>query len=218
MKLARIAAALAMASVSTTAAAPPENDPMLEIAQAWDHARYTVNEEDDRGAELHQLGDVIDKQIAVHANDPNLLIWRAIILAGEADAIDGPTALPLAWRAKHLLEQAGTLNPDSASACAMHTTLGMLYARVPGFPLAFGDRHLAETHLRRGLAIEPNGIEANFFYGVFLIDERRFRAALPFLHKVLDWHPRPERTVGDAGMGRAAAALLTDAEQQLFSR
>ena len=45
---------------------------------------------------------------------------------------------------------------------AAYTSLGALYYQVPGWPLGFGDDAAARTMLRKGLAIDPDGIDANY--------------------------------------------------------
>ncbi|MCK7498772.1 MAG: hypothetical protein MZW92_55455 [Comamonadaceae bacterium] len=46
----------------------------------------------------------------------------------------------------------------------------MLYYKVPGWPIGFGDKAKAKELLQKALAINPQGIDANYFYGEYLVE------------------------------------------------
>ena len=49
------------------------------------------------------------------------------------------------------------------------------------------------------LALNPNGIDSNYFYGSYLINEKRYDEARQFLHKAQMAPPRPDRQLADEG-------------------
>ena len=89
---------------------------------------------------------------------------------------------------------------QAGSRCAGRLGLhqpGFPYYQVPGWPVGFGDDEKAEQLLKQALAINPTGIDPNFFYGDFLLDQgtRRRRGST--------WtRPGRPRQTGPRGGGR----------------
>jgi tetratricopeptide (TPR) repeat protein len=75
------------------------------------------------------------------------------------------------------LDEALKLN-DKALNGSAYTSLATLYAKVPGWPVGFGDKERAEEYFKKALAINPDGIDPNFFYGEYLADAERYAEAL----------------------------------------
>jgi Tfp pilus assembly protein PilF len=50
---------------------------------------------------------------------------------------------------------------------------GALYYQVPGWPIGFGDKDKANELLKKALALNPDGIDPNYFYGDFLLKEKK---------------------------------------------
>jgi cytochrome c-type biogenesis protein CcmH/NrfG len=86
--------------------------------------------------------------------------------------------------------------------------LGVLYYKVPGWPLGFGDKAKARELLQKALALNPNGIDPNFFYAEYLVETKKADEAVPYLEKALNAPPRPGRQIADAGRREEARALL----------
>ena len=81
----------------------------------------------------------------------------------------------------------------------LRTSLGTLYFKVPGWPIGFGDTEKAEELLKHALEINPDGIDPNFFYGEFLLEEDRYAESVAVLSHALQAAPRPDRPLADAG-------------------
>ncbi len=81
----------------------------------------------------------------------------------------------------------------------MYTSLGSLYANVPGWPIGFGSKDKAEDFLQKALAINPAGIDPNFFYAELLAARGDKAAARRSYEKALAAAPRPGREDADAG-------------------
>lgn len=71
-----------------------------------------------------------------------------------------------------------------------------------------GDKARAKELLTKALAINPQGIDANYFYAEYLIETKQADEAAPYLERVLQAPPRPGRQIADAGRREEARALL----------
>ena len=85
---------------------------------------------------------------------------------------------------------------------------------MPGWPLGFGDDDTARTMLRKGLAIDPDGIDANYFYADFLVETGEPQKALAHLEKVMQAAPRAGRQIADEGRRAEISALLAKVKGQ----
>lgn len=138
-------------------------------------------------------------------------IWSGIVKSTYAGAKGGLGALGLAKDSKADLENAIKLDETALQGSA-HTSLGTLYYNVPGWPIGFGSDKKAELHLLRGLDINPEGIDSNYFYGLYLIKQRRYEDAKQALLTAHAAAPRSNRTVADAGRQAEIATALEELE------
>jgi tetratricopeptide (TPR) repeat protein len=83
-----------------------------------------------------------------------------------------------------------------------------LYYQVPGWPIGFGDDKKALENLKRGLAINPDGIDPNYFYGDYLFRKGDYDGAERALRKALQAPARPGRKLADEGRRGEIAQLL----------
>ena len=56
---------------------------------------------------------------------------------------------------------------------SVYTSLGSLYYQVPGWPIGFGSDKKAESYLKKALAVNPDGMDPNYFYGDFMLQEKK---------------------------------------------
>ena len=89
-----------------------------------------------------------------------------------------------------------------------YNSLGVLYYKVPGWPIGFGDKKKAGELLQKALAINPRGIDPNFFYGEYLVETKRPEEAVAYLERALQAPARPGRQIADAGRREEARTLL----------
>ncbi len=142
------------------------------------------------------------------------LIWEGIVRATYAGAKGGLGALDQVKQAKKLFERAIALQPDALQGSA-YTSLGSLYYQVPGWPVGFGDDKKAREMLLKGLSYNPDGIDANYFYGDYLLDQKKYAQAVVALEKALRAPARPGRESADAGRRSEIEAALRKAKQHL---
>lgn len=126
------------------------------------------------------------------------MIWEAIILSSAAKFQGGLGALDKIKHAQKLLLGAEKIDASALDG-SVYTSLGSLYAKAPGWPLAFGDKKQAAAYLRKALAINPDGIDPNYFYGDLLIEQKQKAEAERYLNKALAAAPRPGRDDADSG-------------------
>jgi Tfp pilus assembly protein PilF len=69
--------------------------------------------------------------------------------------------------------------------------------------------------LQKGLSINPDGIDPNFFYGEFLFDEGEYQQALNHLEKALNAPSRPGRELADEGRRQEARQLIAKTKEAL---
>ena len=179
---------------------------LLSIQQAW----AKVNYETPAGDERTKAFDALEKRAEnfTHQNPtrPEALIWEGIVESSYAGARGGLGALALCKEARGNLEAALKLDPNALDGSA-YTSLGTLYYKVPGFPLGFGDDEKAGKLLQKALALNPNGIDPNYFYAEYLFEQGRYPEALQYLDKAGKAAPRPGREVADKGRRGEIAAL-----------
>jgi tetratricopeptide (TPR) repeat protein len=186
-------ASLLMFCLSAHAVAPE----VVQLQSAWEHANYELSGKPQIEAFEHLIteADKTRQQLPAQAD---VLIWRGIIYASYAGKKGGLGALSMAKTAKADLEKAIEIDKQALNGSA-YTTLGTLYYKVPGWPLGFGDNAIAEKMLKEALTINPQGIDSNYFYALYLIEKQQCAEAEKFLLKAQQAAPRPERPLADKG-------------------
>lgn len=183
------------------------------LQRDWAVAKYATPK-DRQDAAFEALEAKADSAMKAYAQKAEPLIWSAIILSTHAGATGGLSALSKVKRARTLLEQATAIDPNALQG-SVYTSLGSLYYQVPGWPIGFGDDAKAETYLKQALAQNPDGIDANYFYGDFLRDQGRYPEAIQYLNKAINAPPRPNRELADQGRREEARHVLAMVEAQL---
>ncbi|MFH1819063.1 MAG: tetratricopeptide repeat protein [Pseudomonadota bacterium] len=141
------------------------------------------------------------------------MIWEAIVLASAAKADGGLGALSKVKQARTLLLAAEKINPTALNG-SVYNSLGSLYAKVPGWPIGFGDKQKAKAYLEKALAINPDGIDPNYFYADLLADQGDYVQAADHLKRALAAPARPGREDADAGRRQEAQQLLDSLRQK----
>lgn len=203
-----ISVAFAVAAGAAPALAADALDAKVDaLARTWDHVNYEVPASA-RAAQADALANQADAVARQYPNRAEPLIWKAIALSTEAGAKGGMGALALVKDAKATLEKAEKLNPNALGDGSVYTSLGSLYYQVPGFPVGFGDKDKARSYLKKAIAVNPNGLDANYFYGDFLYQQHEYAEAEQVLKRAAAAAPRPGREVADRGRKAEVAALL----------
>jgi tetratricopeptide (TPR) repeat protein len=209
MKLATLFATLSIAVAAAPAVAQPGFGANLDsLANGWAHANFETRDKAARAAEAAKVAADAAALAAQYPNRAEPLVWEAIATATEGGAKGGLGGLAKAKEARRLLERAEAINPAALGDGSVYTSLGSLYAQVPGFPVGFGDAAKARAYLQKALAANPNGIDSNFFYGDFLARQGDNAGAARALEKAIAAPPRPGREIADRGRRAEATTLL----------
>lgn len=197
---------LCAAALTAVAATGPMQPQIVDIEHQWAHINYQVpaDSKDDAFAQLQKKAD------AVAANYPDRAepkVWEAIVLSTHAGVHGGLGALSMVRKARNLLLAAEKIDPDTLDG-SIYTSLGSLYYQVPGWPLGFGDDDKAKVYLKKALAINPDGIDSNYFYGDYLFHQGDYDAARAALDKALQAPARPDRPLADKGRRAQIRTLL----------
>ena len=206
MRQAMLLALLGIMACSQAAASPDE-ELVRPLQQRWAEIKYTLPE-DKHAEEYHALADSAHQLSTANPNNAAALIWEGIILSSEAGASGGLGALSKAKQARRLLEESLKLDETALHGSA-YTSLGTLYAKVPRWPIGFGSRERAEEMFQKALAINPDGIDPNFFYGEYLLDRKQLTEARRYLETALQAPPRDGRALADDGRRHEVQALLS---------
>lgn len=191
-------------------------DVSAEVA-ALQHDWATANYQLTGDAQHEAFADLIARADAAVDSNPtsaDILIWEGIIKSSYAGIKGGLGALSLAKQARKSLEKAMELDPDALDGSA-YTSLGTLYANVPGWPVGFGNDKKAVQLLTKALEINPDGIDTNYFYADYLLQKKDFEKAEQYFLKAREAAPRANRPVADAGRQEQISAGLEQARSKL---
>lgn len=195
---------LALLPLATWSA--PVDDAVAELQRDWEVIRYQTPSAE-REKRFEMLSGKAHKVVEAYPGRSEPLIWQGIIVSSLAGEKGGIGALGLVKQAKADYEQALQIDPKALDGSA-YNSLGVLYYKVPGWPLGFGDKVKAKELLQKALAINPQGIDPNYFYGEYLVETKQSGEAVAYLERALQAPSRPGRQVADAGRREEVRALL----------
>jgi tetratricopeptide (TPR) repeat protein len=187
----------------SSAAELPE---VKEIQQEWAQLYYMDEFLNVNYRQLQALAEKANEIAAEHPQSAEALVWDAIVLSTLAEKKGGLGALGLVKEAKLKLEQAEAIDPTVLGG-SVYASLGSLYSKVPGWPIGFGSDEEAEKYFKKALAINPQGLDINYFFAEYLADNGEDQLALEYIDKALHAPRMAERPVADAGRREQALKL-----------
>lgn len=201
--------AMGCALCAASAFAAPVDDAVADLQREWETIKYKTPAKQQE-PRYEALAAKAHKVAAEFPDRAEPLIWEGIIVSSLAGAKGGLGALSLVKEAKQLYEHALKIAPDALEGSA-YNSLGVLYYKVPGWPLGFGDKAKAQELLQKALALNPRGIDPNFFYGEYLVEVSKGADAAVYLERAVNAPARPGREIADAGRREEAKAMLEKA-------
>jgi tetratricopeptide (TPR) repeat protein len=183
-----------------------------KLQTRWAEIKYQTPEVEQAKAFVTLVAEA-EQLSAANASAP-YLIWEAIIRSTYAGAKGGLAALDQVKQSKKLLEQAIKIDGAAMDGSA-YTSLGSLYYQVPGWPVGFGDGKKAKEMLLKGLSYNPDGIDSNYFYGDYLLEQKLYQQAVVAFEKALNAAPRPGRESADAGRKSEIETAMAKAKKYL---
>ncbi len=185
---------------------------LREIQQRWAEANYRLEGGEQKDA-FEALAEDAAALVAAHPDRAEPLVWQGIVLSTYA-GVKGPFgAMSLAKKSRDALHAAEKLDPTVLRG-SVYTSLGALYYKVPGGFIGFGDKDRAREYLEKAIAMNPDGIDPNYFYGEFLYEEKDYEAARRALEHALEAPARSDRTLADQGRREEIRELLARVEEK----
>ena len=198
---------------SGAARADTFDDSLHDIQHRWAEANYRET----GGAQKEAFETLLEDARNLATSNPTraeALVWQGIVASTYA-GVKGPFgAMSLAKEAREVLIRAEALDPTVLGG-SVYTSLGTLYFKVPGGLIGFGDKDLARDYLEKALRENPDGIDPNYFYGEFLLEQKDYEAARSALLKAKNAPPRPDRPLADEGRQHEVDALLAEVNRKL---
>ncbi len=183
-----------------------------KLQTRWAEIKYQTPEAEQEKAFVTLVAEA--EQLRTANTTAPYLIWEAIIRSTYAGAKGGLGALDQVKQSKKLLEQAIKIDGAAMNGSA-YTSLGSLYYQVPGWPVGFGDDKKAKEMLLKGLSYNPDGIDSNYFYGDYLLEQKQYQQAVVAFEKALNAAPRSGRESADAGRKGEIEAAMAKAKKHL---
>ena len=188
-------------------------DDVYHVQTQWAVANYELSGDDQEKA-FTTLVEEVENLTKANPKSADLWIWSGIVKSSFAGVKGGLGALSLAKQSRADLERALQLDAGALQGSA-YTSLGALYSKVPGWPVAFGSGKKARELFAKALKINPQGIDSNYFYAEFMYDEGEYREAEKHYLLAQRAAPRPDRPLADAGRQKEISAGLEKVRKKL---
>jgi len=182
-----------------------------KIELEWEHIKFDEDGSPDQFSHIDALAKFAASLVDKYPGRVEPLIWEGIVTSEEAGMAGPLRALKFAKQAKLILEAAYGRDPAALDAGAP-TSLGVLYSRVPGWPLGFGSGKKARQMLMQAVSLAPNGMDANYFYADFLMTQHEYRAAYKILKHALSLPPQNDRPLWDRNRRAVIRELMAKAK------
>ena len=219
-KILSVLTAVVVAYFTTDSAFASDNKAMdtdiHSVELQWEHIKFDEDGFPNQFAHIDALANFTASLVEKYPGRPEPLIWEGIVTSEEAGMASTLSAMGYAKTAKAILEEAYQKDPAALDAGAP-TSLGVLYYRVPGFPFGFGDNDRARQLLAQAVSLAPNGMDANYFYADFLMDQHEYIAAYKVLKHALSLPPQPKRPLWDKNRRAVIKELMAKAQAQAAS-
>ena len=178
------------------------NDEIKQLQREWAQIKYTLDKKEHEAA-LAQLATKAAGIRETQTANADAHLWEGIILSTYAGAIGSLRALSTAEQSRSALEQSIEIDPEASNGAA-YTYLGTLYYLVPEWPIAYGDFEIARKYLDKAIELNPDDIDANYFYADFLRVQKKYKQAEVAFNKAIHAPTRPGRDLADEGRRKEA--------------
>jgi len=189
------------------------NQALITLQHQWAETNYAKSKKTKTRAFL-VLQEESTELTTTYPNQAEAWIWHGIIQSSYAGFKGGLGSLSLVDDAKDALEKALAINENALQGAA-HTSLGILYLKVPRWPVSFGDDDEAEKHLKIALKMNPTGIDVNYFLAQFYFEQEQYKKAQGHLISGSAAPARPSRKDADDYRQLEVNGLLEQVNKQL---
>ncbi|HLF12421.1 MAG TPA: tetratricopeptide repeat protein [Gammaproteobacteria bacterium] len=206
-------AALCAVGGSVFAAENTFDAELLSIQHEWAAANYQATEKRSREAAFAALVEHATQLSSKYSDRVEAVAWEGIVLSTYAGEVSAMSAMKYAKAARDVLLHAERMGP-AALRGGIYASLGALYSKVPGGFMGFGDDEVAAEYFRKALAMDPDNIDSNFFYGEYLMDQGDYADAVTVLTRALQAPTVVGRPLFDAGRRNEIRTLLATAQRK----
>lgn len=189
----------------------PANEKVLlineidKIESSWAEAYYSNSlKNDEKEKKYSELLEKVETLIQKNPQAAEPVVWKGILYSNIAGVVGPLTALSKAKSAMAYFKDSLALNPQALNGAAF-VNLGMMYHQMP-WPT--GSEEEAEKMFKKALKVSTEIVDANFFYGMFLMDQDRSKEAFKFLEKASQLQPRSNQVFADTKIIEAAKRVL----------
>lgn len=182
-----------------------------QIESTWTQIRYVLPKPEKAKAYRRLLAASNDL-LQHHPNSIEAIYWQAMVKINLAEYENKLEALNIIHEVRGAFNQVIAINPNFKQGSA-YVVLGTLYYKIPSWPIAYGDKHEAEKLLKKGLEINPDGIDSNYFYGDYLQSQNRFEEAQLYFNKAIAASASQGQNLGTAELQEQAKIGLGNAKQ-----
>jgi len=198
--------------LSTQCFAESLKDSLKNIEAEWASVYYSMPKSK-QGPAYVQLLDKAATLARQYPNAAEPIFWQAVLKATYAEQQDAFSALGAIHEARDLLIKAIKINPKTMGGSA-YVTLGTLYYMAPKWPISFGDDDAAKQMLEAALKINPDGIDANYFYGEFLLLHNKPNEAALYFERATAAPARTEQLYADNQLKAEAKLALKNTHER----
>lgn len=188
-------------------------DELLSIQREFDEASFSGLAGGDRKEAFATLVEHAADFSARYPDRPEAIAWNGIVLSTYAGEVSAMSAMRYAKAARDALHKAESMAPEALHG-GIYASLGALYSKVPGGMMGFGDDERAAEYFVKALAVDPENIDTNYFYGEFLLDQEDYASAARVLRRALAAPTDESRPLFDTGRRAEIRSLLASAEEQ----
>lgn len=188
---------------------------LKSIEAEWASIYYSTPK-NKQGPAYVELLDKAENLVRQYPKAAEPIFWQAVLKATYAEQQDAFAALNAIHEARDLLLKAIAINPETMDGSA-YVTLGTLYYMVPKWPISFGDDNTAQKMLETALKINPDGIDANYFYGEFLMLHNRPNDAAVYFEKAAAAPARTDQLYADNQLKAEAELALKNTKERKIS-
>lgn len=167
------------------------------IKQQWAKVKYLTPSEQ-KVSEFEKLIKKVETVAERYPGDVNVALWHGTVLSTYASLKGGVGALASVKKAKQQLEYVLEKNPNVESGYA-HVILGALYSNVPSWPVAFGNKEKAKSHLNMALHMDPDSVDGHFYYGDLMVKQGKYAEAKRHFQRALAIPKNKTFVVADNG-------------------
>jgi tetratricopeptide (TPR) repeat protein len=183
-----------------------------KIQKEWAISKYKSQSKNEKIDGYRKCANQAAELVKSYPDYAEGIIWQGICLSSEAE-LTKLSALGKVKDAKKLFEKAVLIN-DQALDGSAYTNLAVLYHRVPGWPISFGDKNKAEEYFRKSISVPGNHIDALYFHALLLMDKKDYESALIHLNKALN-SPNRNRPLADEMRKKEIAKKIEEVKEEL---